>query len=141
MWGNANNKKIVSNVDDGIDITELFRDALCTKMDSLSFITFNYQVDALGHFKRNKNSYALVISDLRMPAMDGLELLKQVKRLNPTVRTMLISAYEFQNNPIFEKFLNEKIINSFLEKPVTIKKLCQRVREEFRVHQLTSHHQ
>jgi response regulator RpfG family c-di-GMP phosphodiesterase len=76
-----------------------------------------------------------------MPAMDGLELLKQVKRPNPTVRTMLISAYEFQNNPIFEKFLKERIINSFLEKPVSIEKLCQRVREEFRVHQLTSRHQ
>jgi response regulator RpfG family c-di-GMP phosphodiesterase len=77
----------------------------------------------------------------RMPAMDGLELLKQVKRLNPTVRTVLISAYEFQNNRIFEKFPKERIINSFLKKTVSIEKLCQRVREEFRVHQLTSRHQ
>gem|GEM_PF-1229505 len=76
-----------------------------------------------------------------MPAMDGLELLKQVKGLNPTVRTVLINAYEFQNYRIFEKFLKERIINSFLEKPVSIEKLCQRIRGEFRVHQLTSRHQ
>jgi response regulator RpfG family c-di-GMP phosphodiesterase len=51
---------------------------------------------------------------------------------------MLISAYEFQNNPIFEKYLNEGIVNTFMEKPIKIDRLCQRVREEFRVYQLRS---
>ena len=70
--------------------------------------------------------------------MDGLQLLNKVKKLNPKVRTVLISAHEFQNNPIFEKYLNEGIGNTFTEKPIKIDRLCQRVREEFRVYQSVS---
>jgi response regulator RpfG family c-di-GMP phosphodiesterase len=132
------NKKIVSIVDNEIDITVLFEDALRTKMKDFSIVSFNEPADALDHFKKNKDRYALVISDLRMPTMDGLQLLNKVKKLNPYVRTMLISACEFQNNPIFEKYLNEGIVNTFMEKPIKIDRLCQRVREEFRVYQLRS---
>ena len=64
-----------------------------------------------------------------MPDMDGLALLNKVKELNPMVRTMLVSAYEFQNNPNFEKYLEQGIIDSFMEKPIKINRLCQRVRD------------
>lgn len=73
------NKKIVSIVDNEIDITVLFQDALCTKMKDFSVVVFNEPADALEHFKKNKEKYALVISDLRMPTMDGLQLLNKVK--------------------------------------------------------------
>jgi len=33
--------------------------------------------------------------------MNGLELLKKVKKLNPKVRTILISRYEVENDPVF----------------------------------------
>ena len=136
----STNNNIVSIVDDEIDITALFKDALLTKMDGVLVLSFNDPASALDHYQKNKQRYALVISDLRMPTMDGLELLKKVKQLNPNVRTMLISAYEFQNNPVFEKHLKEGVINSFMDKPVTINRLCQRVREEFRVYQLRSNY-
>jgi DNA-binding NtrC family response regulator len=136
----STNNNIVSIVDDEIDITALFKDALCTKMDDVLVLSFNDPASALDHYQKNKQRYALVISDLRMPTMDGLELLKKVKQLNPNVRTMLISAYEFQNNPVFEKHLKEGVINPLLDKPVTINRLCQRVREEFRVYQLRSNY-
>ena len=42
-------------------------------------------VTALAHFKENKESYVLVISDLRMPELNGLELLKNVKKLIQTL--------------------------------------------------------
>jgi two-component SAPR family response regulator len=42
-----------------------------------------------------------------MRNMDGLALLNKVKELNPKVRTILVSAYDFQNNPIFEKYLQQ----------------------------------
>ncbi len=59
------NKKIISVVDDEMDISELFRNALCENMDGVNVVSFNDPISALEHFTDNKNSYALVISDLK----------------------------------------------------------------------------
>lgn len=48
-------------------------------MKDFSVVVFNEPADALEHFKKNKEKYALVISDLRTPTMDGLQLLNKVK--------------------------------------------------------------
>ena len=130
--------KIVSIVDDEIDITDLFQDAL-VGIFGISIVSFNDSVIALEHFKGNKENYALVLTDLRMASLNGLELLKKVKKLNPNVRTILISAYEVENDVIFRQYMKEGIIDSFIEKPVTIRRLCQRVRDEFEVYQLSLH--
>jgi DNA-binding NtrC family response regulator len=134
----SNNNRIVSIVDDEIDITELFQDALCSNIDGISVVSFNDTTLALEHYAQNNQNYALIISDMRMPLMTGLELLKKVKELNPNVRTMLLSAFDMQDNPDFQKYLKDGIIDSFLEKPITIKRLCQEVRDEFETHVLGS---
>jgi response regulator RpfG family c-di-GMP phosphodiesterase len=73
---------------------------------------------------------------MRMSTVNGLELLKKVKELNPKVRTILISAYEFENNPVFQNYLKDGIIDSYIQKPVKIITLRQRVRDEFGIYQL-----
>lgn len=67
--------KILSIVDDEIDITQLFHDALC-RIDGFSVITFNDSLEALKHFTINKKQYVLVLSDYRMPSLNGLDLEK-----------------------------------------------------------------
>jgi YesN/AraC family two-component response regulator len=59
-----------------------------------SVYTFNDPI-ALKHFNENKENYALIISDLRMPRLNILELLQKVKRTNPKVRTILMSGVLF----------------------------------------------
>jgi DNA-binding NtrC family response regulator len=93
---------------------------------------------ALEHLTDNKQVYALVISDLRMPSLNGLELLKKVKSISPNVRTILMSAYNFEEDELFQTYMKEGIIDSSIQKPVTINALCQRVRDEFQVYQLAS---
>lgn len=128
--------RIVSIVDDEIDITELFQDALCSNIDGISVVSFNDPTLALEHYTQNKQNYALIISDMRMPTMTGLELLKKVKQLNPNVRTMLVSAFDMQDNPDFQKYLKDGVIDSFVEKPITMSRLYQEVRDEVETYDL-----
>lgn len=134
----SNKQRIVSIVDDEIDITELFQDALCNNIDGISVVSFNDPTLALEHFTQNKQNYALILSDMRMPTMTGLELLKRIKELNPNVRTMLVSAFEMHDNPDFQKYLKDGVIDSFVEKPITINRLCQKVRDEVEIYDLGS---
>jgi DNA-binding NtrC family response regulator len=133
----ATSKKIVSIVDDEIDITELFQYAISASIHGVSVITFNDPVIALEHFADNKKNYALVISDLRMPNLNGLELLKKVKQLNPSVRTILISAYEVDEDQVFQNYMKQGIINLFVKKPIGLPELCQEVANQLQDYQPT----
>ena len=135
----STNKRIVSIVDDDIYIAQLFHQALSENIDGISVFSFNDPIMAFEHFTENKENYALVISDLRMPGLHGLEFLKKVRDLNPKVRTILMSAYNFEEEELFQSYMIEAVINSTIGKPVTINRLYQTVRYELNAYQSASH--
>jgi DNA-binding NtrC family response regulator len=122
--------RIVSVVDDDVGTATFFHEALRQNIDGISVFSFTDPVEAFEHFIENKETYALVISDLRMPGLNGLELLKKVKTSNPKVRTILMSAYNFEEEEKFQQYMEEAVINSTIEKPVTMNRLYERVREQ-----------
>jgi DNA-binding NtrC family response regulator len=122
--------RIVSVVDDDVSTATFFHEALRQNIDGISVFSFIDPVKAFEHFTENKQNYALVISDLRMPGLNGLELLKKVKTSNPKVRTILMSAYNFEEEEKFQQYMEEAVINSTIEKPVTMNRLYERVREQ-----------
>ena len=79
--------KLVAIIDHELDITVLFRDAI-RGIRGISIFTFTNPIMALEHFKINRKDYRLIVSDLRMPGINGIELLKRIKELNPLVRTV-----------------------------------------------------
>ena len=131
-------RKIVSVVDDDIDISKLFQRALSENMEGITVVSFNDPILALEHFNENKSEYVLVISDLRMSGLNGLELLKRVKYSNSSVRTILMSGYNFDEIKSFQEYMELGIIDSSIEKPVTIQRLCQRVRDELETYGLAN---
>jgi DNA-binding NtrC family response regulator len=135
----STNKRIVSIVDDDVYIAQLFHDALSENIDGISVFSFNDPIMAFEHFTENKENYALVIFDLRMPGLNGLELLKKVKDSNPKGRTILMSAYNFEEEELYQSYMIEKVINSTIEKPVTMNRLHQTVRDELNAYQSASH--
>lgn len=124
------NIKIVSIVDDELDITQLYQDAIYGHINGISVVCFNNPITALEHFIENKKDYALVISDMRMPNLNGLDLLSKIKILNSNVRTILVSAYEVKEDKIFQKYMKDGTIDLFIEKPIPIDWLRQKVREQ-----------
>ena len=129
----SSNNRIVSVVDDDIYITKLFHEALSENIDGISVFSFTDPVEAFEHFTEYKENYVLVIADLRMPGLNGLELLKKVKTSNPKVRTILMSAYNFEEDILFLKYMEEGIINSTIDKPVTMNRLYQAVKDQLDV--------
>ena len=65
----------------------------------------------------NKRDYAVMICDLRMPVINGLQLLQTAKDLNPLSRTILITAYDIDGS-LLQEYTKKEIINSFLQKPI-----------------------
>jgi len=126
--------KLVAIIDDELDITVLFRDAI-RGIRGISIFTFTNPIMALEHFKINRKDYRLIVSDLRMPGINGIELLKRVKELKPLVRTVLMTAFEFDDE-LFQQCAEKQIINGFLQKPILLKDLVKEVDNQLHIYQL-----
>lgn len=61
-----------------------------------------------------------MISDINMPQMNGLELMKLVKKEQPGLRFILISAYH-SDDDLEED--DRRLLVAFLEKPVDLVRL------------------
>ena len=100
----------------------LFKEALSHIGDTEVF-GFIDSTLALEHFKLNQFDYCLILSDYRMPTMDGIELLKKVKAINSSVKTILISAFDIDDK-LFEEC---KCVDKILQKPISIPELINEV--------------
>ena len=82
---------------------------------------FTNPIVALEHLLNNPNKYDLVISDYRMPYLNGCELGTKVKALNGNIKVILISASDSIED-------NNKLNFELHRKPVTLQKLLDIVK-------------
>jgi len=82
---------------------------------------------ALEHFRLNAANYGLVISDIRMPQMNGFEFIKKVKEIKPEIKVFLMTAFEI-NDIEFRRVLPSTRIDEFIQKPISIERLNTLVR-------------
>jgi len=75
-------------------------------------------IEAIGLLKQRTFDYLLL--DTIMPVMDGLETLKQAKRISPNVKVVMLTA--FSSNEIIEKALKHGA-SAVLRKPIDFNKL------------------
>ena len=72
--------------------------------------------------KLEQEKFVMVIADIKMPNMSGLELLKSIKEKNPQIPVVLISGYsikEIESDPSHPKpdsFLSKPFLMSDIEK-------------------------
>lgn len=78
--------------------------------------------------------FALVVSDLKMPAMDGIEFLTRVKEAYPDTVRMVLTGYADQQNAI--DAINEGYIFRFMVKPCKKEQLEKAIRSGLEQHRL-----
>jgi CheY-like chemotaxis protein len=75
--------------DDELKIGELLSE--CLSDTGYQVQTFAYSLDALRALKSTR--YDLLLTDLKMPVMDGLELATRARRIDPEIVIVLITGY------------------------------------------------
>ena len=106
-----NNGKIVV-VDDEKMVTSAFRTLFMVEGIE-GGVYFNSPVEALEYMKTEEPD--LIISDFMMPDMNGLEFLREAKKLYPETSMILLTGYADKENAI--KAINEIGLYKYIEKP------------------------
>ncbi|HPG39886.1 MAG TPA: response regulator [bacterium] len=116
--------ELILVVDDEEPIREFVKDVL---------ESYNYRVllaengeEAVTIFEKNKDKINLVILDMVMPKMGGLQTFIKLKMLNPKIKAFLSSGYspDGQAGEILERG-----VNGFLQKPYEMNDLLFKVRD------------
>jgi DNA-binding NtrC family response regulator len=112
-------QRLLLVVDDDHDIVSLIKISL--EKDGFSVRCFTDPIPALTDFRLHSVDYDLVMSDVRMPHMNGYEFVQQVKKLRQNIKILIISAFEFDID--FLSNFSRSDVDEFIEKPVSLYKL------------------
>jgi CheY-like chemotaxis protein len=116
-------------VDDEPDIAVLFRQQFRRETrEGVYVLHFALSAsDALDHLAREITPQRIVIlSDINMPGMDGLALLREIKKRRPELPVMMLTAYGDDERRLRAR---ESGAADFLTKPVDFDFLKVRLRE------------
>jgi two-component system response regulator PilR (NtrC family) len=75
----------------------------------------------------NQRPFDLVVSDARMPDLDGLEVLRHARSINPSVIAIMVTAY---GSPDLLRGVAQLGVNDYVEKPFNTEVLRFRIRKE-----------
>jgi two-component SAPR family response regulator len=112
-------------LDDEFDLSMLVKQIL--RRDNFKNVfAFTDPSLALEHFKINHKDYYLVISDIRMPLMNGFEFVREARKINPKVKILLMTAFEIDNKE-FARVLPSPKIDGLIRKPTSAKQILKTV--------------
>ncbi|MEW5840910.1 response regulator [Nitrososphaera sp.] len=86
--------------------------------------TFSNPIKALEHWKANPNAYDLLLIDIRMPGMSGIEFSREVRKINQTVKIALITAYAIDKKEL-DLLLTSLKVDAFITKPISLPNLIE----------------
>jgi DNA-binding NtrC family response regulator len=119
-------------VDDDPDLLQALPDALRTRMNGLTVETVDSAAAAL---ERIANSdFDAIIADIKMPGMDGLELLAEIRGRHPEIPTLMITGHGETDLAVSAL---RGGASDFIRKPIDREYLVASVRRAIETHELS----
>jgi DNA-binding NtrC family response regulator len=115
-------------LDDEFDIMSIF--TLALERQGFHVIGFTEPLLALDHFQKNSDRYWLIVSDIRMPLIDGYEFIKRVKKVKPDVKVFFMSAF-LTDEIQYRTGLSLLKVDEFIEKPISLNDFIKLVKKYF----------
>jgi two-component SAPR family response regulator len=104
-------------LDDDFDLASLVK-LILQKHGFKNVFAFTDPLLALEHFRINHKDYSLIISDIRMPIMNGFEFVGKARKINPKVKILLMTAFEIDDKE-FSRVLPKPKIDGLIQKPAS----------------------
>lgn len=105
----------------------LVRQIVTHSLRQLNYDVLIYEspMDCLQDLLENDRAVELLVTDVMMPEMNGVELHRALKEQRPRLRTLFMSAYSEQ---VLADDMHLKLQSDFIQKPFLPRELARRVR-------------
>ena len=116
-------------VDDEPDVAELFRQRFRREVRQGTY-AMHFAASGEGALEKLADgiepTLVVILSDINMPGMDGLQLLTEIKKLHPDLPVMMVTAYGDDER---RRLAAETGASEFLTKPVDFDQLKARLQQ------------
>lgn len=116
-------------VDDDFDIVYIIRRHL--QKWGYEVDTFTNPLYALQVFKRNPERYSIILTDIRMPEMTGIQLARLMQEVKPDVKVIIMTAYEIEPDDLADNLPTIRR-DDILKKPFTLIQVCNAVKKQMK---------
>jgi two-component system, LuxR family, response regulator FixJ len=120
-----------------IDDDEAIREALCDLLQVLGFACEAFERAEAFMATPSPARFGCVITDVRMPGMNGLELLEHIKAMRPTMPVIIVTSHR---DPLVRHRALECGAHAFLTKPVAEHTLLPLLQAALRQGRIESRH-
>ncbi|WP_372715196.1 ATP-binding protein, partial [Ilyobacter sp.] len=122
---NIENENIFGNeriliIDDDKDVAEMLKSGLNDLGYRTAVITEGSEI--LKRFEYIKDNFKIIVTDLAMPEINGIQVSKKIKMSKPEIKVILMTAYS--DEPL-EKYMQDNIIDDYLIKPISATKISR----------------
>ena len=128
--GDNNNKRKFKGkifvIDDDPDIVYVLKRGL--QKNGFLVDAFTNPEEALRSFESNPHDLCLVVSDIRMPGLSGIQLARKVKQINQDIKVVLMTSFEIKDNE-FSKVFPSTQVDGFVQKPISIADLTNKIQD------------
>ncbi|MEM3828103.1 MAG: response regulator [Conexivisphaerales archaeon] len=120
-----------------VDDDEGIRKALATILEEEGFQVDSAETAKEAIQKTNKGFYNLALIDIRLPDMEGIELLTKMRDTTPKIRKIIITGYPTLQNAI--EAVNRGA-DAYIVKPFDIDKVLKTIREQLKKQEEEKHY-
>ena len=118
---------VVDDEPDVLRMVEMYLKTWTFEVDA-----FSDPVKALGYFQKNSSLFSLVLTDVRMPHMSGVELAQHLLGIKPDIKIMLMTAFQIDALEL-ESCLPIIKYEDILKKPFRLKEICDGIKKQLQI--------
>jgi two-component system, cell cycle sensor histidine kinase and response regulator CckA len=121
---NQNEDKLILVIDDEDMLRDVLKEVL--EMVGFSALFASSGREGIQLFEENRNRIQLILMDILMPEMSGLETHKEIKALDPDMKFIFMSGFPDKDALSLRELVGEYV---FVKKPFSVKEIVSQIKQ------------